>query len=166
MLATTAPTHDGGSKALEDTSIDPTDEDEMPEIVNAVRKSFPKDDFAYVDENGEGHLPIHDEEHVKNALARLNQTDISVAAKRKALRKILRAAKKFGVEVDKDSDVMKQYGALHHHSMEQRRQLLAEALNEQFDKDDDDKKDTPSVSSYYISETFDDYVIAERGRRE
>ena len=39
-----------------------------------------KSDFAYVDKDGEGHLPIHDESHARNAMARWNQTDFDSAA--------------------------------------------------------------------------------------
>ena len=31
--------------------------------------------FAWIDDKGERHLPINDEEHVRNAIARFNQTD-------------------------------------------------------------------------------------------
>lgn len=57
--------------------------------------------FAYIGPDGQRHLPIHDAAHVRNALARLNQTDISPAAKASAKRKIMAAAKKFGVKVTK-----------------------------------------------------------------
>ena len=62
--------------------------------------------FAYVDSKGGEHLPIHDESHVRNAIARFNQTDFeSEAAKERARRKILNAAEKHGIEVDKDSNI-------------------------------------------------------------
>lgn len=85
---------------------------------------LPKSSFAYVDEHGRGKLPIHDAAHVRNALARLNQADIPEAAKRRALRRILRAAKRFGVEVDPNSAVMKAYGALHQCPAAERARLL------------------------------------------
>lgn len=46
-------------------------------------------------------FPIHDKTHVRNALARLPQSDLTAAQKAQALKKILAAAKKFGIEVDK-----------------------------------------------------------------
>ena len=73
--------------------------------------NLPDSDFAYISPGGkkdsEGkttprslrHLPIPDAAHVRNALARLNQTDIPPAAKKEALAKIKRKAKEFGVEV-------------------------------------------------------------------
>lgn len=62
--------------------------------------------FAYVDRDGERHLPIHDESHVRNAIARFSQTDFeSKAAKQRAADKVLAAAKRHGIDVDEDSEV-------------------------------------------------------------
>ncbi len=62
--------------------------------------------FAYVDKDGGEHLPINDEEHVRNAMARFNQTTFeSKAAKERARKKILAAAKRHGIEVSDDSNV-------------------------------------------------------------
>jgi hypothetical protein len=62
--------------------------------------------FAYVDSDGGEHLPINDASHVRNAIARFNQTDFeSKAAKERARKKVLKAAERFGVEVDDDSNV-------------------------------------------------------------
>jgi hypothetical protein len=73
----------------------------MGELRTKDRKRLPKSRFAYVDRAGEGHLPIHDEAHVRNALARFNQTEFeSVAAKERARRKILGAARRHGIDVD------------------------------------------------------------------
>ena len=80
----------------------------MPELSTKQRQRLRKSDFAYVDKKGQGHLPIHDEEHVRNALARWNQTDFEgTAAKEGARKKILRAAKRFGIEVSEDDKVVK-----------------------------------------------------------
>lgn len=80
----------------------------MPELDAKKRDKIRKRDFAYVDQAGEGHLPIHDESHVRNAMARWNQTDFeSAAAKEKARNKILSAAKKHDIEIDPDSNVAK-----------------------------------------------------------
>lgn len=60
--------------------------------------------FAYIDSDGGRHLPIHDAAHVRNALARFNQTHFeSSAAKSRARKKILAAAKRFGVDVSEKS---------------------------------------------------------------
>ena len=80
----------------------------MPELSTKQRERLRKSDFAYVDKEGQGPLPIHDEEHVRNALARWNQTDFeSTAAKEGARKKILRAAKRFGIEVSEDDKIVK-----------------------------------------------------------
>jgi hypothetical protein len=80
------------------------------ELTAAKRDRLRKSDFAYMDEEGEGHLPIHDEEHARNALARWNQTHFeSAAARESARKKILRAAKKFGIEVSEDDKVMRKH---------------------------------------------------------
>jgi hypothetical protein len=64
--------------------------------------------FAYVDKKGEEHLPINDASHVRNAIARFNQTEFeSEAAKERARKKILSAAKRFDVEVADDANVAK-----------------------------------------------------------
>ena len=78
----------------------------MPELKKEQRKSMNKDVFAYVDRNGEGHLPLNDETHVRNALARFNQTSFpSPSAKERARRKVLAAAKRHGIEVSADDHV-------------------------------------------------------------
>ena len=75
---------------------------------------LPDNDFAYVPPEAKGKnglkskrkMPIHDEAHVRNALARFNQTDIPAGEKRKALAKICARAKKFGIK----SDFCKEHG--------------------------------------------------------
>ena len=64
--------------------------------------------FAWIDRAGERHLPINDESHVRNAIARFNQMDFDEpGAKARAARKILAAARKHGIEVEADDDVVK-----------------------------------------------------------
>jgi hypothetical protein len=64
--------------------------------------------FAYVDKKGEGHLPLNDASHVRNAIARFNQTDFESAdAKERARKKILAAATRNDIEVSKESNVRK-----------------------------------------------------------
>ena len=80
----------------------------MAELTSNKREALRSNQFAYVDRDGEEHLPIHDESHVRNAIARFNQTHFeSKTARDKARRKILRAAKRFGIEVDEDANVRK-----------------------------------------------------------
>jgi len=78
----------------------------MPKLTTTQRKRLKHSDFAYIDPQGDEHLPIHDEEHVRNAVARWSQTDFeSATAKDEARKKILRAAKKFGIDVADDDKV-------------------------------------------------------------
>jgi hypothetical protein len=80
----------------------------MPELDAKARDKLDRDQFAYVDKDGGEHLPINDEEHVRNAMARWNQTDFeSKKAKDEAARKIIRAAKRHDIDVDEDSEVAK-----------------------------------------------------------
>jgi hypothetical protein len=72
------------------------------------REKLRSNQFAYVDSDGGEHLPIHDESHVRNAIARFNQTEFeSKAAKERARKKVLSAAERYGIDVDKDSTVAK-----------------------------------------------------------
>jgi len=78
----------------------------MAELDTKDRDRLRSTQFAYVDSKGGEHLPIHDESHVRNAIARFNQTEFeSKAAKERARRKILNAAERHGIEVDKDSNI-------------------------------------------------------------
>lgn len=78
----------------------------MSELSTKGREDLRRDQFAYVDRDGGEHLPIHDESHVRNAIARFNQTDFeSKSAKERARKKILRAAERHDIEVDEDSNV-------------------------------------------------------------
>jgi hypothetical protein len=80
----------------------------MGELSSQDRDDLRKDQFAYVDSDGGEHLPLNDESHVRNAMARFNQTDFeSKAAKERARKKILRAAERHGIDVDEDSNVRK-----------------------------------------------------------
>ena len=78
----------------------------MAELSAKGRDNLRKSQFAYVDRDGGEHLPIHDESHVRNAIARFNQTDFgSQTAKESARKKILAAAKRHGIDVDDDANV-------------------------------------------------------------
>ena len=78
----------------------------MAELTTEQRERLKASDFAYVDRGGERHLPIHDEEHVRNAIQRFGRTHFeSAAAKERAARAILTAARKHDVEVADDDDV-------------------------------------------------------------
>jgi hypothetical protein len=78
----------------------------MAQLTAQKRDRLRKDQFAYVDRDGGEHLPIHDASHVRNAIARFDQTDFqSKTAKESARKRILAAAKRFGIEVDPDDNV-------------------------------------------------------------
>jgi hypothetical protein len=80
----------------------------MAELSTQERNRLKDDQFAYIDKDGERHLPIHDEEHVRNAIARFGQTHFeSAQAKERAAKAVLKAARKHDVEVSEDDDVMR-----------------------------------------------------------
>ena len=80
----------------------------MAELETAERNRLHDSSFAWIDNDGERHLPINDEAHVRNAIARFGQTDFDEPdAKQQAARKILEAARKHGVDVASDDDVAK-----------------------------------------------------------
>jgi len=80
----------------------------MAELDTKDREKLDKDQFAYIDKDGGEHLPINDESHIRNAIARWNQTEFeSDAKKEEARRKILAAAKKHDIEVDPDDKIAK-----------------------------------------------------------
>ena len=72
------------------------------------RDKLRKSQFAYVDRKGGEHLPINDDAHIRNAMARWNQTDFqSATAKERARQRIVGAARRHGIEVGKDSQIAK-----------------------------------------------------------
>ena len=80
----------------------------MAELTTAKRDRLQDSSFAYIDKGGERHLPINDEAHVRNAIARFDQTEFDDPdAKASAARKILAAAKKHGIDVSDSDDVAK-----------------------------------------------------------
>ena len=116
------------------------------------KNNLPDSDFAYISPGGhkdsEGkttprslrHLPIPDAAHVRNALARLNQTDIPPAAKKEALAKIKRKAEDLGVQVsESDGASDKQKAA---------KEKFLEMINKKKggDKKDSNKKDSDKKS--------------------
>jgi class 3 adenylate cyclase len=62
------------------------------------RANLPNTAFAYVDASGRRRLPIHDEAHVRNALARFSQVAFENEEARETARKrLLNAAKRFKI---------------------------------------------------------------------
>src|SRR4030067_2944317 len=70
----------------------------MPPLSARKRAGLPKSAFAYVDAEGRRRLPINDEAHVRNALARFNQVAFETdAARQRARNRLLNAAKEDGI---------------------------------------------------------------------
>ena len=80
----------------------------MATLTERGRDKLRGSQFAYVDRKGGEHLPINDEAHIRNAMARWNQTDFeSKTAKEKARKRIVSAAKRHDIEVSDDDNVAK-----------------------------------------------------------
>ena len=80
----------------------------MPELETEDRNRLQDSSFAWIDNDGERHLPINDETHVRNAIARFGQTDFDEPdSKQSAAKKILAAAKEYGIDVSPSDDVAK-----------------------------------------------------------
>jgi hypothetical protein len=80
----------------------------MAQLETDERTRMQDDSFAWIDTKGERHLPINDEAHVRNAIARFNQTEFDEPdAKTAAAQKILAAAKRYGIDVSSGDDVVK-----------------------------------------------------------
>jgi class 3 adenylate cyclase len=70
----------------------------MSRLDASKRAGLPDNAFAYVDSRGRRRLPIHDEAHVRNALARFNQVAFETdVARERARKRLLNAAKKYGI---------------------------------------------------------------------
>jgi hypothetical protein len=83
-------------------------EADVAELDTEDREKLDKRKFAYVDKEGEGHLPINDDAHVRNAMARFNQTEFESGTKKETARKkIVKAAKRRGIRVNKKDNVAK-----------------------------------------------------------
>jgi len=75
--------------------------EKSPSISAAKRNHLPSEDFAFPKQRKE---PLHDAEHVRNAIARFEQVeDVSDAERDRAWKRILAAAERFGVEVSAES---------------------------------------------------------------
>src|SRR6266536_3615563 len=70
----------------------------MARLSASERASLPDSAFAYIDSRGRRRLPIHDEPHVRNALARFERVAFEDdAARERARKRLLNAAKKYGI---------------------------------------------------------------------
>jgi hypothetical protein len=78
----------------------------MARLTTEERNKLPERAFAYIDRAGERHLPVHDAEHARNAIARYPQTEFeSKAAKERARKRILEAADEFSIELADDDEI-------------------------------------------------------------
>jgi hypothetical protein len=81
-------------------------EEQRDKLTAKARKALDDSDFAYIDKDGDRHLPVHDEGHVKSALGRFNQTQFDTDDEKKsAAKKIISKAKDLGIDVDPTSAV-------------------------------------------------------------
>jgi class 3 adenylate cyclase len=70
----------------------------MARLGAADRARLPDSAFAYIDGQGRRRLPIHDADHVRNALARFNQVRFEdEGARDRARKRLLNAARKFRI---------------------------------------------------------------------
>lgn len=70
----------------------------MPVLRSQARSALKDSQFAYIDSKGRRRLPINDAAHVRNALARFEQTAFEDdAARERARARLLKAALKYGV---------------------------------------------------------------------
>jgi len=70
----------------------------MSQLDAKKRAKLPNSAFAYVDSKGRKRLPINDESHVRNALARFTQVAFEdEVARERARKRLLGAAKKYGI---------------------------------------------------------------------
>ena len=70
----------------------------VPPLSNKARAALPDTAFAWIDASGRRRLPIHDEAHVRNALARFNRVVFDdEEARDRARSRLLRAAKRYGI---------------------------------------------------------------------
>ena len=70
----------------------------MSQLGAKARAQLPDASFAYIDPSGRRLLPIHDEAHVRNALARFTRVVFEdETARDRARNRLLRAAKRYGI---------------------------------------------------------------------
>ena len=70
----------------------------MAKLSARERASLPDSSFAYIDSLGNRRLPINDEAHVRNALARFNRVEFeNDEARDRARGRLLNAAKRYGI---------------------------------------------------------------------
>ena len=117
-----------GSPNREGASEVDTEEDRK-KLTSKERNDLSPSDFAYIDPDGKGHFPIHDANHVRNALARIAQ---GAQYGKEALPKVKAAAKKFGIDSEEKNALMLD-------AVEELRIML----EDMFDEDEEIRGDLP-----------------------
>lgn len=116
--------------------------------------AYPASAFAYVGDPNDistWHLLVDDAAHVRDAMARFDQTELPADAKSKVAKKLLSLAKKFGIDASGFAAEHKASEA--DASYEDQQQAIADALAEAFGRD------ASGCWNFYLMETFPDYVI-------
>jgi len=124
----------------------------------------------------ESKLPIFDEAHVRNAMARFNQlTDVTDEEKEKAKKKILKKAKEFGIDASEFKEITG--NAMNENDITLIRKHTEERLLEKIvDNKQGYQQLISAISSCvyalddeesynYVEEVFDDYVIYRKQRK-
>jgi hypothetical protein len=121
-------------------------------------KEYPASAFAYVgnaDDPSTWHLPIPDADHVRDALARFNQTDLPSDAKAKVAKKLLAAAKRYGIDASGFATEHGKAAEAYVESYEDIQQEIWQALQDKFGYEQGG-----GFPRYSLVETFPDYIIA------
>jgi HK97 family phage prohead protease len=104
-------------------------EEDRKKLTSKARNELSDSDFAYIDPDGGKHFPIHDANHVRNALARIAQ---GAKFGKEALPKVKAAAKKFGIDSEEKNALMLDAA-----------EELRVILSEMFDDDEEMRGDLP-----------------------
>jgi class 3 adenylate cyclase len=98
IRVTTLHARTGRTFAPDGSSVGGANVCSVARLTNRERAKLPDRAFAYVDASGQRRLPIHDEAHVRNALARFSQVRFESDNDRDVARhRLLEAAKKYGI---------------------------------------------------------------------
>jgi len=150
--------HCGEELDDEDNEFDFLDDDEELKQITGMekerkRRKMSVDEFYAVprDPPSSSALPIFDEAHVRNAMARFNQTKFKSSEERaKAKRAIIRAAKKFGINI-------KNFEKLSSQSHSSNRNIELKGGNDLTDNmDENEKKDVVEQNSETVEEKTDE----------
>jgi hypothetical protein len=123
-------------------------------------KEYPASAFAYVgdlEDINTWHLLDEDADHVRDAMARFDQTQLPADAKAKTAKRLLAKAKKFGIDAAgfaAEHNLKTAEAAEPEESYEEQQQELDQALLDGFGLD------TSGYRRFCLVETFPDYVIA------